>query len=55
MKSAKTVFRLRINDNSYKKLLTIKNNTGQSINSIINVAIEKELVRRSGKYNKVPF
>ena len=41
--------------NIYPKLLKIKSETGQSINSIINVAIEKELVRRSGKYNTKPF
>lgn len=55
MKYFKTVFRLRIESNSYKKLLEIKNKTGQSMNSIINVAINKELIRRSGKYNVSHF
>jgi len=55
MKKPKTVFRLRIGVNSYSKLLRIKKNTGQSVNSIILIAVEKELVRRSGKYNISPF
>jgi len=55
MKTFKPVIRIRISQKMKLKLLEIKNNTGQSVNSVIRVAIEKELVRRKGMYNLTPF
>jgi hypothetical protein len=55
MKTLKPIIRVRINHKMKLKLLEIKNNTGQSVNSIICIAIKKELVRRKGKYNTIPF
>lgn len=55
MKSDTVIIRLRIPRKNKLKIIENKNLIGQSINSFINVAIDKELVRRSGKYNINPF